>query len=379
MKKGAYIHIPFCQHICHYCDFNKVLIKNQPVDQYIQALQDEGKKRLSGSLQHLDTLYVGGGTPTSLSADQLRTLFTNLQEAGLSWSHQSEVTVEVNPDGVDDSRLYALKDAGVNRLSIGVQTFDPELLETIGRTHDAGDVALTVKRARELGFNNISIDLMFALPGQTLKQWEATIQKAIELEPDHISAYGLKIEAKTQFYNWLQAGKLTKLSEDEEADMYDLLLSNLEDAGYNQYEISNFAKKGKESEHNLLYWRNQPYLALGAGAHGYVEGERYGNLLPIPHYLKTVQKGELPERTRQAVPVKEQMEEEMFLGLRLQEGVCMDRFNHKFSTSFQNVYGDTCAQLIDDGLLTNDNGQLKLTEKGKYLGNEVFASFLIDA
>ncbi|SDI34478.1 radical SAM family heme chaperone HemW [Natribacillus halophilus] len=378
MKAGTYVHIPFCHQICHYCDFNKVLIKNQPVDEYLAALQREGELRLDGGAHPMDTLYIGGGTPTSLSAEQLQTLFVNLQRAGLSWDEQSEVTVEVNPDGIDEQRLYALKDAGVNRLSIGVQTFSPTLLETIGRTHSVDDVGETISLARELGFNNISIDLMFALPGQTMDQWEETLQQAIVLAPDHVSAYGLKIEAKTQFYNWLQTGQLQPLSEDEEADMYDILLSRLEHSGYGQYEISNFAKTGKESQHNLLYWRNQSYLALGAGAHGYVEGERYGNILPIPHYLKTVQKGTLPERSREAVSIQAQMEEEMFLGLRLQEGVHIPHFNHKFNTSFHDIYGDAYRHLINDGLLQDEGGRLTLTEKGKLLGNEVFASFLLE-
>ncbi|QDI92918.1 oxygen-independent coproporphyrinogen III oxidase [Salicibibacter halophilus] len=379
MKKGAYVHIPFCNQICHYCDFNKVLIKNQPVDDYLEALQAEGETRLNKTVEYMDTLYIGGGTPTSLSAGQLQTLFSNLKRAGLSWDEGSEVTVEVNPDGIDDDRLYTLKNNGVNRISIGVQTFDPELLETLGRTHSVGDVSRTVARARELGFDNISIDLMFALPGQTINQWHTTIEEAVALEPDHISAYGLKIEAKTQFYNWLQAGKLTPLSEDEEADMYDVLLSKLERYGYEQYEISNFATKGKESAHNLIYWRNQPYLGLGAGAHGYQNSERYGNILPIPHYLKSVQKGELPERTRQPVSFNEQMEEEMFLGLRLKEGVHVHRFKEKFGTSFYDVYGQVHAELVEDGLLDEEDGRLRLTEKGKYLGNNVFASFLFDS
>ncbi|MBM7633771.1 radical SAM family heme chaperone HemW [Geomicrobium sediminis] len=377
MKQGLYVHIPFCKQICHYCDFNKVLVKNQPVDTYVSALLTEGRLRLRGNTYHSNTIYIGGGTPTALSANQLDQLFTNLHKAGISWDEASEVTLEVNPDGVTTEQLKVVRAHGINRLSVGVQTFDTTLLETIGRTHSVADVHALLEKARGLGFNNISIDLMYALPGQTEDSWLQTVDRAIELQPDHISAYGLKIEPKTQFHNWQKSGQIIAMDQDDEADLYELLINKLEKAGYFQYEISNFAKSGKESRHNLLYWENESYLALGAGAHGYVEHERYQNIGPIPHYLKAIENEELPTRKVDRISKNEQMEEEMFLGLRLRKGVSQANFDRKYEVTMQSVYGEAIERLLRDELVEWNDDCLRLTERGQLLGNEVFAQFLL--
>ncbi|GAK11450.1 radical SAM family heme chaperone HemW [Geomicrobium sp. JCM 19039] len=377
MKQGLYVHIPFCKQICHYCDFNKVLLEGQPVDAYIRALSTEGKWRVENGRYHADTFYIGGGTPTALNSEQLQQLFLGLKKAGVHWDEMSEVTVEVNPDGVTDEQLRVLREAGVNRLSIGVQTFDAELLQQIGRTHGAEDVERLIHRVRDQGFNNVSIDLMYALPAQTDEQWRATVEKAISLDPDHISAYGLKIEPKTQFHNWKKAGKLTPMDEDDEADMYEWLIQRLADAGFLQYEISNFSKPNKESRHNLLYWENEPYLALGAGSHGYIGGSRYSNIGPIPHYLKSIEEKKLPTRKSEALSMTEQMEEEMFLGLRLNRGVRADRFREKYGIHMAELYRNVLPELIDDGLVEWRDNHLRLTERGQLLGNEVFEKFLL--
>ncbi|GAJ99090.1 LOW QUALITY PROTEIN: radical SAM protein [Geomicrobium sp. JCM 19055] len=354
-----------------------MLVKNQPVDAYVSALLTEGAYGFVG-------IRITPIRFTLEEEHQRRCQRTNwiscLQtciKQGLAGMKRVEVTLEVNPDGVTTEQLEVVRTHGINRLSVGVQTFDPTLLETIGRTHSVADVHALLEKARGLGLNNISIDLMYALPGQTEASWLQTVDRAIELQPDHISAYGLKIEPKTQFHNWQKSGQIVAMDQDDEADLYELLINKLEKAGYFQYEISNFAKAGKESRHNLLYWENESYLALGAGAHGYVEHERYQNIGPIPHYLKAIENEELPTRKVDRISKNEQMEEEMFLGLRLRKGVSQANFDRKYEVTMQSVYGEAIERLLRDGLVEWNGDCLRLTERGQLLGNEVFAQFLL--
>ena len=322
MIKSAYLHIPFCEHICHYCDFNKVFLQGQPVDEYIQMLKKEMQLQLkSYPTDQLDTIFVGGGTPTSLSEQQLARLCEFIKEELPFNKKSGEYTFEANPGDLSREKLEILYHAGVNRLSFGVQSFNDELLQKIGRTHRAHDVYETIELAKEVGFTNISIDLIYGLPGQTMDDFQDTMERALALDLPHYSSYSLIVEPKTVFYNLMQKGKLQLPPQDLEASMYEQVMETMEKHGLHQYEISNFAKNGFESRHNLTYWNNLEYYGIGAGAHGYTAGKRIANHGPLKKYMNSLINGELPVLEEHLVPLNEQMEEEMFLGLRKKEGV----------------------------------------------------------
>ncbi|WP_212508607.1 radical SAM family heme chaperone HemW [Litoribacterium kuwaitense] len=376
--KAAYLHVPFCQQICHYCDFSKVFIENQPVDDYLNALHDEVEAtlRLSPPDAPLHSIFIGGGTPTALEISQLKKLLSTVQELVLPiCESDAEFTVEANPNDLNLATLRELKAGGVNRLSIGQQAFQDAILQTIGRTHRAHDIVDVVERARKVGIEQISIDLMYGLPGQTVADWEESLQKAIALNVDHISAYSLQVEPKTVFYNLHMRGKLPLPPEDDEADMFELLTERLTEAGFAQYEISNFAQPGCESRHNLTYWNNDEYLGAGAGAHGYIQGVRTVNIRPVAKYIEGVRAGS-PHLEMHTVTVRERMEEELFLGLRKSEGVSYERFKGKFGMEMPDPFQNTIQTFIEKKLLTEVNGSVKLTDEGRLLGNEVFQSFL---
>ncbi len=375
--RGMYIHIPFCHQICHYCDFNKVFFKNQPVDEYIEALGKELQymKEEGISFEKLETVFIGGGTPTSLSAQQLERLLMIIRKY-VHVDQLIEFTTEANPDELTTDKLAVLKAGGINRLSLGVQSFDGDLLKQIGRTHNPEDPVRVIQEARAIGFDNISIDLMYALPNHTIETWQHTLTKAFELNLEHFSGYSLIVEPKTVFYNLMNKGKLPLPGEDIEAEMLDMLIEQMEAHGYHQYEISNFAKPGKASVHNLLYWQNEEYAGVGAGAHGYLNGVRYSNIGPISHYMKAVEEGKRPILQTHTVTKTEAMEEEMFLGLRKVDGVSSAHFEEKFQCSLKEVYGEELKLLIDRALLYEEDGYYKLTKVGLFRGNEVFQQFL---
>ena len=281
---SAYVHIPFCTQICYYCDFSKVFIKNQPVDEYLQALIREFE---SCDIKKLRTLYIGGGTPTSITAEQLEYLLTNLTKH-LDLSVLEEFTIEANPGDLTEDKIEVLKHSAVNRVSLGVQTFNDKHLKQIGRSHNEAQIYSTISNLKEAGFHNISIDLIYALPGQTMEDVKENVAKAIALDIPHLSLYSLILEHHTVFMNKMRRGKLQLPKEDLEAEMFEYIISELEANGFEHYEISNFTKPGFESRHNLMYWDNAEYFGVGAGASGYLNGVRYRNRGPIQHYLKAV-------------------------------------------------------------------------------------------
>jgi putative oxygen-independent coproporphyrinogen III oxidase len=378
MIHAAYIHIPFCEHICHYCDFNKVFLKGQPVDEYLDALESEMKQVLAKTpTNSLQSIFVGGGTPTALNEVQLEKLCTIIGQ-NLSYTTNTEYTFEANPGDLSEEKLKVLYDSGVNRLSFGVQSFDEELLKKIGRTHRPKDVICSIETAQKIGFQNISIDLMYSLPGQTIQQLKQTLDMSFTLGTTHFSAYSLIIEPKTIFYQLMNKGKLPIPDEDEEADMYDLLMEEMEKHGYHQYEISNFAKEGYESHHNLTYWNNEYYYGFGAGAHGYVNGIRSSNYGPIKKYMTPLLNGELPIMETHKLTEKEKWEEEMFLGLRKVKGVSIQHFINKFGSNPLEIFYGKIEQLKEQELIKIENNHISLTRQGRFLGNEVFEAFLLD-
>ncbi|GCD81784.1 coproporphyrinogen III oxidase [Parageobacillus thermoglucosidasius] len=377
VAKSAYFHIPFCAQICYYCDFNKVFFHGQPVDEYLQAMEKEMKRTMEAfPADRLDTLFVGGGTPTVLEMKQLDFFLQSIYKHFRFSAAEVEFTFEANPNELSKEKLQLLKEAGVNRLSFGVQTFDDALLKAIGRTHRYEDVIKTIALAKEIGFENISIDLMYGLPRQTVAQFLTDLEIAFSLDVQHISAYSLIIEPKTVFYNLMRKGKLLLPSEEEEAKMYEEAMRQMEMHDYHQYEISNYARPGFQSRHNLTYWNNEEYYGIGAGAHSYVGGVRRANVRPIKKYIAKVEETGFPYLEAHHVTKSEQMEEEMFLGLRKTEGVSKQRFFEKFGMSIPDVFGQAVAREKQKGLLEETETHIRLTQRGKLLGNEVFQAFI---
>ena len=370
---SAYVHIPFCTQICYYCDFSKVFIKNQPVDSYLEHLLQEFH---SYDIQKLRTLYIGGGTPTALSASQLEVLLEGLTK-NLDLSVLEELTIEANPGDLDADKIAVLKNSAVNRVSLGVQTFDDKMLKKIGRSHTEKDIYENIDRLKLAGFDNISIDLIYALPGQTMDQVKDNVAKAIALDIPHMSLYSLILENHTVFMNRMRRGKLPLPKEELEAEMFEYIIAELERAGFEHYEISNFSKQGFESRHNLMYWDNAEYYGIGAGASGYVDGVRYKNHGPIRHYLKAVEE-ESARINEEHLSQREQMEEEMFLGLRKRSGVSIACFEEKFERSFQELYGDIVKDLIQQGLMQLDGDHVRMTKRGLFLGDTVAERFILE-
>ncbi|UYO34520.1 radical SAM family heme chaperone HemW [Bacillus zhangzhouensis] len=375
--KAAYIHIPFCEHICHYCDFNKFFIKTQPVDEYLAALEKEMQHTIEQKgEQELKTIFIGGGTPTSLTVSQLDKLMNSIHRILKPTKNLIEFAVEANPDELSLEKLHVLKAAGVNRLSFGVQTFEDDLLKKIGRVHQKKDVLTSFERARAVGFDNISLDLMFGLPHQEKHHVMNSLETAFSLGAEHYSVYSLIVEPKTVFYNLMQKGKLHLPTQEREAEMYELVMDEMESHGLKQYEISNYAKPGFESQHNLTYWSNEDYFGFGAGAHGYVDGIRNVNAGPVKHYLELIGQTGFPYKETHQVTKAEQIEEEMFLGLRKIEGVKSIDFQTKYGAAPEALFSTVLEELEEKGLIVKDDMGIRLTRKGKLLGNEVFQAFL---
>ncbi|HIC0377937.1 TPA: radical SAM family heme chaperone HemW [Streptococcus agalactiae] len=370
---SAYVHIPFCTQICYYCDFSKVFIKNQPVDAYLQALIREFR---SYDITELRTLYIGGGTPTSISAVQLDYLLTELSR-DLNLNTLEEFTIEANPGDLTVDKIEVLQKSAVNRVSLGVQTFNDKHLKRIGRSHNEAQIYSTIDALKTAGFQNISIDLIYALPGQTMDDVRSNVAKALSLNIPHLSLYSLILEHHTVFMNKMRRGKLHLPTEDLEAEMFEYIISEMERNGFEHYEISNFTKPGFESRHNLMYWDNVEYYGVGAGASGYLDGIRYRNRGPIQHYLKGVSEGNA-RLSEEVLSKNEMMEKELFLGLRKKEGVSIGKFEQKFGTSFEKRYGQIVQELKSDGLLKENNGFIQMTKKGLFLGDTVAEKFIVE-
>lgn len=371
---SAYVHIPFCTQICYYCDFSKVFIKNQPVDAYLQALIHEFNYY---DIRNLKTLYIGGGTPTAISAEQLDYLLTHLQK-NLNLDMLEEFTIEANPGDLTPEKIEVLKRSAVNRVSLGVQTFFDKQLKQIGRSHNEAQIYESIDALKAAGLTNISIDLIYALPNQTMEQVEENVRKALALDIPHLSLYSLILEDHTVFMNKQRRGRLHLPNEDIEADMFTYIITELEKNGFEHYEISNFTKPGFESRHNLMYWDNVEYYGVGAGASGYLNGIRYRNRGPIQHYLKAIA-AEGHSRLGEDILTKdEMMEEEFFLGLRKKAGVSISRFEAKFGVSFEERYGAIVVELVADGLLIHEGDIIRMTRKGLFLGDTVAEKFIID-
>ncbi|MGA7828054.1 MAG: radical SAM family heme chaperone HemW [Geobacteraceae bacterium] len=381
MTLSLYIHYPFCLRKCRYCAFNSVVDASCSSDEYLAGLLGELALRrgMPERGSSAVTLYFGGGTPSLLEPGQVERIIDAAAKQ-YALASDAEITLECNPGTVDGAKLAAFRAAGVNRLSVGVQSFDDDLLELLGRAHTAGETLAAFRYARKAGFDNVGIDLIHSLPGQTLVHWQRELSRACELNPEHLSVYGLSIEEGTPFALLEENGTLFLPDEEESADMYEKSAEILTAHGYEQYEIANFSRPGFRSRHNSGYWKRRPYLGFGAGAHSFLHppaaGHRFSNSERVADYLQMISNDCFPTSESRSLTRDEAMAEYLFLGLRLTEGVSLMRFYEEFSLSFHEVFGIVSADLFAAGLLEIRGDFLRLTEKARILSNQVFVRFL---
>ncbi len=323
----------------------------------------------------LQTIFIGGGTPSILSANALEKLFTDILRH-FQICLDAEITVECNPGTVDSEKLRVMGDAGVNRLSFGLQAMQNEILRQLGRIHTVEEFLHSYYLAREHSFDNINIDLIFALPEQTMEAWQHTLSETISLEPEHISVYNLVMEKSTLFYDWWKAGELVLPAEDTEADMFQWTIETLTSHGYTHYEICNFARLGREVKHNLVYWNNQEYVGLGIGACGYVDGVRYTNIRGIPPYIEALRQYKKPISENERLTGHAEKAETFMLALRKQEGICLTDYERRFGEKLEVVLGNTIKKWMDLELLEQTTTHLRFTQRGLFLANEVFVELM---
>ncbi len=373
---GVYIHIPFCLSKCRYCSFNSYAGLGHVYETYATALEKqillfgEGEEAWQA-----ETVYLGGGTPTVLSVDLLRNILEACRERFIL-AEDTEISIEANPGSVDLCYLRGLRELGVNRLSLGVQSFCDEMLALLGRVHTFSDAIEAYHAAREAGFDNINLDLIYALPTQTLEQWRADLAEATALRPEHLSLYCLSLEERTPLAEMVAGGSLPSPDPDLAAEMYTWAEEFLENAQYQHYEISNWTRTGHECRHNVLYWCNRPYLGFGAGAHSFHGKRRYHSVAAPAEYIRLVLAGGDTLAGSEVIEEALEMSETMIMGLRLCEGVSLEDFEERFRLPLTEAYAEQIRVLVAQGLLDMNGRGLRLTPRGRLLGNEVFERFL---
>jgi oxygen-independent coproporphyrinogen III oxidase len=380
---SLYLHIPFCHTRCHYCDFNTyagILPLREP---YVRALITEvglaGQlaQLANGSPRRSRTIFFGGGTPSLLSVEQIKRLLSACREA-FAVDEEAEITLEANPGTLSAEQLTGLRAAGINRLSLGSQSFDAELLHTLGRIHTPEEIVQALNNARAAGFRSINLDFMFGLPGQTMQHWKTTLDRALALHPEHFSLYSLIIEEGTPFYTWTNEGHIIPGDEDLCADMYEYADERLQAEGYENYEISNWSLPGHQSRHNLTYWQNLPYIGMGAGAHSFFGGRRFSNVLDPQEYIRLLKKQQRPKAEEECIDRIQEMSETAFLGLRTAQGLHLPTFEERFTEPFTNFVGTRLQAVEEAGLLEREHEWIRLSKRGRLLGNEVFLRLLPD-
>ena len=373
---GIYVHVPFCRSKCQYCDFYSLTCKDdKSIETYIRAICDHIKE--SGPLTpgyKVDTIYFGGGTPSFLGADALATILTTIRRV-FDVDPNAEITLEANPDSVSDQLLRRVRAEGFNRISLGVQTDDDELLKKLGRPHDYAQVISAVKRIRKAGFRNLSLDLMYGLPGQTLSAWKSTLDNVLTLNPDHISCYGLKVEEGTPLYKIKDFAQLP--DDDVQADMYMAAIETLRSRGYRQYEISNFAKKGRVSRHNIKYWNGEEYLGFGPDASSDFAGKRFKIVRSLPDYISGIKKGGQVIEDVQEVPARERAGEYIMLRLRTVAGISPQEYEKQYLLPFAPL-----AEILEKYkerryVSISETGRYHLTAEGFLISNTIISDLLL--
>ena len=371
---GIYIHIPFCKQRCNYCAFYSTTLYNIR-EKYVDALCKEIvlRKEYAGSAP-IGTIYFGGGTPSTLTMEQLQKICGTIYSTH-SVLPTAEVTIECNPDDLTPDFLAQLKQLPFNRISMGVQSFNDTQLKRLGRRHNAQKAREAVHNAREAGYNNISIDLIFALPGSTIAEWEHDLESAIELRPDHLSAYNLTYEEGTPLHRALERGDFAELGEEENVEQFQMLITKMKEAGYRHYEISNFALPGCESRHNSSYWNDTPYIGCGAAAHSYNGTSRQWNIADIQEYIKGMESGEYNFEIEQLTE-EERYNDTILTRLRTADGLPLEWMKEKFCDRLNRHMQRAAEKEIALGNLKEENGSLSLTEKGIFISDAVIREFI---
>nr|WP_320026796.1 radical SAM family heme chaperone HemW [uncultured Acetobacterium sp.] len=377
---GIYCHIPFCVKKCAYCDFSSFECQDEKmVARYFKALYQEiinfAGQNKDIALTPVDTIYFGGGTPSSVEPVYIETTLALLKEAFLI-TDKVEITIEINPGTLTLEKARRYKNAGVNRVSVGLQAWQDFLLKILGRIHNQAEFSDSMEILKTVGFDNFSVDVMYGLPGQKLEDVMETVRELMAFSPTHLSCYSLILEDGTPMANWVDAGQLDLPSEDDERKMHWAIDRFLKEQGYDHYEISSYCQPGYESRHNLKYWELVPYLGFGLGAHGYFKGKRYGNANKLLDYCKLIESGKSASVFEPEMLPAELMSDWMFLGLRKLGGIRDDLFKERFGLSFFDQYETAINSLINEGLLEWDGSVLKLTAMGQDFGNRVFAAFV---
>ena len=380
---SLYLHIPFCHTRCYYCDFNTYAGILPMRESYVRALlteimlAGEMAQQAKGTHRRARTIFFGGGTPSLLSTSQITRLL-NACSSAFAVDKDAEITLEANPGTLNQEQLAGLRAAGINRLSMGAQSFDPGLLKALGRIHNPQEIYQAVLYARSAAFTSINLDFMFGLPDQTMDQWRETLDRALDLHPEHLSLYSLIVEEGTPFYDWVRQGSITPANEDLCADMYEYADELLCKAGYVNYEISNWALPGHQSRHNLTYWQNLPYIGMGAGAYSYFSKRRFSNERDPSIYIKRLKEGKIPEAESEVVGDLQAMSETAFLALRTAMGLHLPTFEERFRIPFTHFVGERLQTVIKAELLERADEWLRLSKRGRLLGNEVFLRLLPD-
>ncbi len=383
MAPGLYLHIPFCQHRCSYCDFNTYTSLDELQGRYVEALCCEIEQVSDQQELQARTIYIGGGTPSLMKEEEIAKII-RIISSNFELVKGAEITLESNPESLDQQYLAAIHASGVNRLSIGAQSAEPKELAFLGRRHSFDLVIRRVQEARQVGFDNINIDLIYGLPGQELSVWERTLKAALALDPEHLSLYCLSIEPGTPLKDWLDVGRILEPDADLSADQYELACEQLSEHGYVHYEISNWSATGHVCQHNLIYWRNQSYLGFGAGAHGHAVGYRYQGVKLPRVYLRRLQNnwtGDFPFSAatafKHSLSVLENMSDTVIMQLRLlEEGLDLDYFESRFGQSLYDAFPGVTEEMISWDLLYSDGRRLLLTDRGRFLSNQVFYRYL---
>lgn len=375
---GIYIHIPFCKRKCYYCDFISYSNKTELIDPYIESICleiENWKKGINVSQYNITTIYIGGGTPSYIEPKHILQILKHLKEFV---KPNVEITIEINPGTVINSKLEKYKEAGINRLSIGLQETHESLLKTIGRIHNYEEFEKTYNWARGAGFKNINIDLMVGLPNQTIQDIKENLEKVLKLKPEHISVYSLIVEEGTKIEKQIESGKLQLPDEELERSMYWYVKNTLEKKGFKHYEISNFSKEEKESKHNMNCWNQEQYRGFGIAAHSYIEGVRFSNTANLEEYIENISKGDFGNNIRVHERQKEESmkREYMLLGLRKLEGVSITAFKNKYKENPLFLYKNELNELVKEKLIIIGGDRIKLTNKGLDLANLVWEKFV---
>ena len=370
---GVYVHVPFCSAICNYCNFNRGLFDAALKDRYVEALRREIARAPAGI--GADTIFFGGGTPSLLEAEEIAAIVESVRGA-VALAPTAEITLETNPETVDRAKLERFRAAGVNRLSFGVQSFHDDELRRLGRIHSAERARAAVREARAAGFDNVSLDLMMWLPGQSVAAWRANVEALIDAGPDHASLYLLELYPNAPLKEDMARAGWSLAPEDDAAEMYLEAMRRLEAAGLAQYEISNVARPGRESRHNVKYWRDGEWLAFGCGAHATRDGIRWKNVSGTEDYIARVTSGGDPVAERRVLSASERLEEALFTGLRLCEGIDLDDFTSRYGVNVWARYGEALQPFVQEGWLVREGSRVWLTRAGMLMANEVMTVFV---